>query len=77
MAELLAQGISTRRGIMNAHQEGAYADLAPAELPHSEAARDAVILLPLYAGMTEQEQERVLGCLRAAAATREAVLLPG
>jgi dTDP-4-amino-4,6-dideoxygalactose transaminase len=63
MQELLQQGISTRRGIMNAHQEGAYADLPLQDLPCSEEARDTVILLPLFAGMSERDQQRVLDCL--------------
>jgi perosamine synthetase len=67
MQELLQQGISTRRGIMNAHQEGAYVDLPPRRLPRSEEARDSVVLLPLFAGMTEREQQWVIDCLRRAA----------
>lgn len=63
MQELLQNGISTRRGIMNAHQEGACADLPPRRLPRSEEARDCTILLPLFAGMTERDQKRVLDCL--------------
>jgi len=63
MQELLQQGISTRRGIMNAHQEGAYAELMAQDLPCSEEARDSVILLPLFAGMSERDQQRVLDCL--------------
>jgi perosamine synthetase len=60
MQALLQGGVSTRRGIMNAHQEAACADLPPVHLPHSLRARDAVILLPLYCSMTEREQARVL-----------------
>jgi perosamine synthetase len=60
MQALLQGGVSTRRGIMNAHQEAACADLPPVKLPHSERARDAVILLPLYCSMTEREQACVL-----------------
>jgi dTDP-4-amino-4,6-dideoxygalactose transaminase len=67
MAALLAQGISTRRGIMNAHQEPAYADIAPGPLPYSQEARDTVLLLPLYPGMTPQEQDHVVGCLETGA----------
>ncbi len=63
MQALLAQGISTRRGIMNAHQEPAYRDLLPQDLPHSEAARDAVLLLPLFVGMTDEDQRRVIAAL--------------
>jgi len=63
MQALLDQGISTRRGIMNSHQEAAYADTHPRRLPHSEAARDNVILLPLFGGMTDDEQRRVIEAL--------------
>jgi perosamine synthetase len=63
MRELLECGVSTRRGIMNAHQETACADLPPVRLPHSEQARDAVILLPLFCSLTECEQDYVLGRL--------------
>jgi dTDP-4-amino-4,6-dideoxygalactose transaminase len=60
MQKLLEHGISSRRGIMNAHQEGAYADSAPTPLPHSEAARDFVMLLPLFPGLTPEELQRVI-----------------
>lgn len=53
MQRLLDVGISSRRGIMNAHQEPPYRQ-HPA-LKQSEEARDSVILLPLYTGMTEAE----------------------
>jgi perosamine synthetase len=66
MQYLLNRRISTRRGIMNAHQEPAYTDLScTATLPHSEAARDEVVLLPLYDGLTADDQEYVIDCLRA------------
>ena len=58
MQHLLDAEISTRRGIMNAHQEPAY--ISEFLLPHSEQARDSVILLPLYAGMTEVEVGSVI-----------------
>jgi perosamine synthetase len=64
MQALLERGISTRRGIMNAHQEQAYRDLPPASLPNSEAARDAVILLPLFGTMVDEEQIHVIAQLR-------------
>jgi dTDP-4-amino-4,6-dideoxygalactose transaminase len=56
MQALLNRGVSTRRGIMNAHQELAYHDLPAISLPHSEAARDSVILLPLFSSMKRREQ---------------------
>ena len=63
MQALLERGVSTRRGIMNAHQEPAYADLGR-RLPCSEAARDQVVLLPLYDGWAQDDQEYVIDCLR-------------
>jgi nucleotide sugar dehydrogenase len=65
MQAMLDRGISTRRGIMNAHQEPAYAGAGLLPLPHSEAARDSVILLPLFSQMSEQELGRVLAMLAA------------
>jgi perosamine synthetase len=59
MQYLLDRGIATRRGIMNAHQEPAYA--GPAwNLPHSEAARDSVVLLPLHNYLEEDDTAFVL-----------------
>ena len=54
--ELFQNRVSTRRGIMNAHEERAYADLPRNRLEHSEAAHDEVILLPLYDSMSKAEQ---------------------
>jgi len=62
MQHLLDSGISSRRGIMNAHQEPPYSQ-HPA-LKQSEEARDSVILLPLYTGMAEAEVESVVRGLR-------------
>ncbi len=64
MQVLLSENISTRRGVMNAHQEAAYLGQQGFALTHSEAARDAVVLLPLYDALTAEEQARVIGCLR-------------
>ena len=63
MQFMLERGISTRRGIMNAHQEPAYRESGSWRLPHSEAARDEVVLLPLFAGMTQDDQHRVIEAL--------------
>ncbi len=64
MQRLMDRGISTRRGIMNAHQEPAYAGEPHGPLPHSEQARDEVILLPLYDGLDFDDQDHVVACLR-------------
>jgi len=59
MRRLLADGVPTRRGVMTIHEEPAYAD-ARVSLPHSEAAARDVVILPLFADMTEQQQDHVL-----------------
>jgi dTDP-4-amino-4,6-dideoxygalactose transaminase len=64
MQALLDRGISTRRGIMNAHQEAAYADYGPLMLPRSEAARDAVLLLPLFDAQSDDDQMYIIDSLR-------------
>jgi dTDP-4-amino-4,6-dideoxygalactose transaminase len=65
MQAMLDKGIATRRGIMCAHLEPPYAE-APRRfaLTESERARDHAILLPLYAGMTEADQDKVVDGLR-------------
>lgn len=64
MNRLLAAKVSTRRGIMNAHQEAAYVGAGPFRLPASEAARDGTVLLPLYHSLTDADQDYVIACLR-------------
>jgi perosamine synthetase len=66
MNRLLAAKVSTRRGIMNAHQEAAYSGDGPYYLPESEAARDGTVLLPLYHSMSDADQDYVIECLRGA-----------
>ena len=64
MQRLLDEGICTRRGIMLAHTEPAYAGRPQAQpLQHSECASARSVLLPLYPQMTSEEQDRVLGAL--------------
>jgi dTDP-4-amino-4,6-dideoxygalactose transaminase len=64
MQSLLDRGIATRRGVMCAHREAAYADvLLRHPLPRSEEAQDHCIILPLYARMTEAEQDAVAAAL--------------
>ena len=65
MTRLLARGVSTRRGIMNAHQESAYAGRGEYHLPHSEAARDGVFLLPLFASLSDADHAYVVDQLTA------------
>jgi perosamine synthetase len=77
MQALLDKGISTRRGIMNAHREPAYArdtwscgtacsscpDHGCFRLRHSEEAQDHTILLPLFPSLTDEEQDRIVNAL--------------
>ncbi len=74
MQALLEQGIGARRGIMCAHREAAYQDLPSPSPPlhHSEAAQERCILLPLYAGLTAEQQAEVVAALRAAVAAHSA-----
>lgn len=58
MQHFLDNGIASRPGIMNAHQERPY-NRKGFSLENSEKARDAVILLPLFYSLTEQEIEQI------------------
>jgi perosamine synthetase len=65
MQRLLHDGVATRRGIMAIHHEQAYA--GPERLlPHTDAAAANVILLPLFPGLTDAEQDYVVERLAAA-----------
>jgi dTDP-4-amino-4,6-dideoxygalactose transaminase len=66
MQEMLDRGISTRRGIMNAHLEKPYQDGSHGDggqLIRSEKAQAECIMLPIYADMTDAEQDRVISAL--------------
>ena len=62
MQALLDRGIATRRGIMNARQEGAYSG-AHYKLEEAERASDRVILLPLFSG-SSTAIEKVVAAIR-------------
>lgn len=60
MQAMLDEGVNTRRGIMCSHLEPAYADVPVRHpLPESERAYRGCILLPLFPGMTDDQQDRV------------------
>jgi perosamine synthetase len=67
LAELAAQGISARRGIMAAHLEPAYAQMGHAPLPATETLTNRSLILPLYHDLSESDQQRVIAALRSAA----------
>ncbi len=69
MESLLSRGITTRRGIMCVHREPAY-EKQPwrkgSDLLHTERRRDHSALLPLFPGMTMEEQQQVAVALHEA-----------
>jgi perosamine synthetase len=74
MQRLLDEGISTRRGVMNAHLEASYppgtwrAAGGPGALRCSEEARDTAIVLPLFHDLDEVDQDRVIDAVSRAVA---------
>jgi perosamine synthetase len=71
MRRLLADGVPTRRGVMAIHQEAAYGQ-ATESLEHTEAAAREVIMLPLFAGLSDEQQDYVIDRLATHAAARAA-----
>jgi perosamine synthetase len=59
MAALLRDGVATRRGIMAIHLERSYAGTA-GPLPHTEAAARDFVLLPLFPGLADEQQDFVV-----------------
>jgi dTDP-4-amino-4,6-dideoxygalactose transaminase len=75
MQALLDEGISTRRGVMNAHREAAYPGgswrVAPGRhLERSEEAQDTAIMLPLFHDLAESDQDRVIDAITRATSAR-------
>jgi dTDP-4-amino-4,6-dideoxygalactose transaminase len=64
---MMERGISPRRGIMAAHLEPAYADSAHVPLPVTERLTERSLLLPLFQGITDEQQDRVIGVVKEAA----------
>jgi dTDP-4-amino-4,6-dideoxygalactose transaminase len=66
LARLEAAGVSARRGIMAAHLEPAYAERAET-LPVTERLTRQSLILPLFHGITAEDQRLVVSVIRAAA----------
>lgn len=66
MQALLDRGVSSRRGIMNAHREHPYA--GDHDLPVSEWAQDRHVVLPLYPSMDDADIDAVIGGVQAVVA---------
>jgi perosamine synthetase len=63
MAQLAAEGIQTRPGTHAVHKLGYYRNkygLKPEQFPNAAIAEDTTITLPVFAGMTEDDQQRVV-----------------
>jgi dTDP-4-amino-4,6-dideoxygalactose transaminase len=64
MTDLAGLGISTRRGVMAIHLEPFYRELYPdVSLPITELCSAETLLLPLFPGLTDEEQELVADSL--------------
>ncbi|WP_249714940.1 DegT/DnrJ/EryC1/StrS family aminotransferase [Rhizomonospora bruguierae] len=65
LSTLAAAGVSARRGIMAAHLEPAYAEAHPPALPVTERLTRNSLILPLHHNLTGDDQDRIVGVLRA------------
>jgi perosamine synthetase len=59
MRRMLRDGIATRRGVTAIHEEPAYAGSGE-ELPNTEAAARESLMLPLFPGMSDEQQSYVI-----------------
>jgi dTDP-4-amino-4,6-dideoxygalactose transaminase len=59
MRRLLHEGIPTRRGVMAIHREAAYAGTV-AHLPNTDMITSETLMLPLFPGLTEEQQDHVI-----------------
>lgn len=59
MRRLLRDGVATRRGVMAIHEEVPYAGSGDG-LPHTVAASRETMMLPLFPGLEEQQQDHVI-----------------
>jgi perosamine synthetase len=59
MRRLLRDGVATRRGVMAIHQEAPYAG-SGIGLPHTVAATRETMMLPLFPGLEEEQQDYVI-----------------
>jgi perosamine synthetase len=67
MADLASRGISTRRGVMAIHLEPFYRGLCPnVRLPITEQCSAETLLLPLFPGLTDEQQHFVAESLLSA-----------
>ena len=66
MQAMLDRGVATRRAVMLSHREAPWAEARRDALPRSESVGDSHLLLPLFNGMTIEEQDTVVEALEGA-----------
>jgi dTDP-4-amino-4,6-dideoxygalactose transaminase len=59
---MLELGVATRR-LFAIHDQPAYAGLPAVPLPHTEEAAARSLLLPMFVGLTDDEQDQVVTAL--------------
>lgn len=64
MQKMSDRGISTRRGVMAIHREAPYRGNWDQFLPATNMVTDSTVILPLFHEMTEEEQDRVIECVK-------------
>ena len=60
MRRLLDDGIATRRGVMAIHEEGAYCGRARMRPAAHRGRRPRRVMLPLFPGLTFEQQDYVI-----------------
>ena len=60
MRRLLRDGIATRRGVMAIHHEASYPEPLRVPLPHSDEAAANSMMLPLFPGLSDEQQDFVI-----------------
>ncbi len=60
MRGLLHDGIASRRGVMAIHLEASYAGSSSAPLPNTETASNDSLMLPLFPGLSDEQQDHVI-----------------
>jgi dTDP-4-amino-4,6-dideoxygalactose transaminase len=63
MRRMLADGVSTRRGVMNVHLEPAYGAVPRVDLRNGEMWQHRGLILPLFPQMTDEDQQAVARAL--------------
>ena len=64
MEELLKKGVATRRGIMAIHDSEIYKKIYTYNLPVTEDAVRNTLIIPLYVGLTDKEQDLVVKSIK-------------